>query len=117
MLTVSGLKNYYFLPTFHDMRCKAPRVLSIIRAKLHRDPSNGDVYIFMSKNRRRVKMLCYEKHAYHLYEKTFTKDYQFIKLVFSEGTYIYKIEWKSLVAVLESPVIRSLRLDQEKTAD
>jgi hypothetical protein len=21
MLTVNGLKNYYFLPTFHDMKC------------------------------------------------------------------------------------------------
>ena len=30
------------------MRCKAPRIFEIIRAKHHRDPLNGDVYIFMS---------------------------------------------------------------------
>jgi hypothetical protein len=117
MLTVSGLKNYYFLPTFHDMRCKAPRVFEIIRGKYHRDPSNGDVYIFMSKNRRRVKVLCYEKHAYHLYEKTFKKNYQFIKLVFSEGVTVYKIEWKSLVAVLETPIISTLRLDSKESGN
>jgi hypothetical protein len=115
MLTVNGLKNYYFLPTFHDMRCKAPRVFEIIRAKLHRDPTNGDVYIFMSKNRRRVRVLCYEKHAYHLYEKTYKKEYHFVRLVFSEGTAIYKIDWKSLVAVLESPVINTLRLESTES--
>lgn len=26
MLSISGLKNFYYLPTFHDMRCKAPRI-------------------------------------------------------------------------------------------
>lgn len=32
------------------MRCKAPRVSEIIRSRYHRDPHNGDVYIFMSKD-------------------------------------------------------------------
>ena len=49
MLSISGLKNFYYLPTFHDMRCKAPRISEIIRSRYHRDPHNGDVYIFMSK--------------------------------------------------------------------
>ena len=31
MLTLSGLKKFYFLPNFHDMRCKAPRVAEIVR--------------------------------------------------------------------------------------
>lgn len=38
MLTLSGLKKFYFLPNFHDMRCKAPRVAEIVRNKYHRDP-------------------------------------------------------------------------------
>jgi hypothetical protein len=40
MLTLSGLKKFYFLPNFHDMRCKAPRVAEIVRNKYHRDPLN-----------------------------------------------------------------------------
>lgn len=71
MLTLSGLKKFYFLPNFHDMRCKAPRVAEIVRNKYHRDPLNGDVYIFMSRNCRRVRMIHYENHAYYLHEKTF----------------------------------------------
>ena len=44
-----------FLPGLHDMRCKAPRIFEIIRAKYHRDKLNGDVYIFMSKDQTKVK--------------------------------------------------------------
>ena len=115
MLTISGLKNYYFLPNFYDMRCKAPRVFEIIRRKYHRDPTNGDVYIFMSKNRKRVRMLCYEKHAFHLYEKTFKKEYRFLRLVFEGDVETYKIDWKSLVALLETPAISTLRINQEES--
>ena len=75
MLSINGLHNFYYLPYLHDMRCKAPRIFEIIRAKYHRDPLNGDVYIFMSKDQRKVKMVHYENHAFYVHEKSFTKDY------------------------------------------
>ena len=66
MLTINGLHKFYFLPYFHDMRCKAQRISEIIRARYNRDPLNGDVYIFMSKDNRKVKMVHYENHAFYL---------------------------------------------------
>ena len=111
MLSISGLKNFFYLPTFHDMRCKAPRISEIIRSRYHRDPHNGDVYIFMSKAQRKVKMIHYERHAYYLHEKSFTDGYRFMRIELQEDTTVYRIDWKSLVAVLESPVIRSIRLN------
>lgn len=110
MLSINGLHNFYYLPHLHDMRCKAPRIFEIIRAKYHRDPLNGDVYIFMSKDQRKVKMVHYENHAFYVHEKSFTKDYKFVKIVLKDDVTIYKIEWKSLVSVLESPVIKSISL-------
>ena len=110
MLSINGLHNFYYLPYLHDMRCKAPRIFEIIRAKYHRDPLNGDVYIFMSKDQRKVKMVHYENHAFYVHEKSFTKDYKFVKIVLKDDVTIYKIEWKNLVSVLESPVIKSISL-------
>ena len=111
MLSINGLHNFYYLPHLHDMRCKAPRIFEIIRAKYHRDPLNGDVYIFMSKDQRKVKMVHYENHAFYVHEKSFTKDYKFVKIVLKDDVTIYKIEWKNLVSVLESPVIKSISLN------
>lgn len=110
MLTILGLKNFYYLPTFHDMRCKAPRVSEIIRSRYHRDPLQGDVYIFMSKDQKKVKMIHYERHAYYLHEKSFTNGYRFMRIELEEGIAVYKLDWQSLVSVLESPVIKSIRL-------
>lgn len=110
MLTISGLKNFYNLLSFHDMRCKALRVSEIIRSRYHRDPLDGDVYIFMSKDPKKVKMIHYECHAYYLHEKSFTNGYRFMRIELEAGITVYKIDWQSLVSVLESPVIKSIRL-------
>ena len=49
MLSVTGLNHFYYVRNFTDMRCKHDRVLSIIRERLHREPSGGDVFIVMAK--------------------------------------------------------------------
>ncbi len=110
MLSITGLHNFYYLPGLNDMRCKAPRIFAIIRARYHRDPLNGDVYVFMSKDQTKVKMIHYENHAFYVHEKSFVKGYKFVKIVLREGVLIYKIDWKDLVSVLESPVIKSIYL-------
>ena len=110
MLTISGLKKFYFVPEFNDMRCGAHRLLQIVKHKHHFSTRNGDVFIFMSKNRRTVKMVSFEDNAYYVHQKTFASGYTFMRLHFVERKPIYSIDWKDLVAVLESPVIKQLTI-------
>lgn len=49
MLTISGLKNFYYIPGVTDMRCGYSRLLQIVKQMTHHDPFNGDVFVFMSK--------------------------------------------------------------------
>jgi len=92
------------------MRCGAHRLLQIVKNKHHLHTNNGDVFIFMSKNRRTVKMVNFEDNAYYVHQKTFGPGYTFMKLNFVEEKPVYSIDWKDLVAVLESPVIRQLTI-------
>ena len=55
MLSVIGINRFYYLRDFTDMRCKHSRVLSIIREQLHREPSDGDVFIVMSRHRTKAR--------------------------------------------------------------
>jgi len=50
MLSITGLKRFYFLPHLHDMRCKAPRISEVIKCHYNRNPCNGDVYIYILKS-------------------------------------------------------------------
>lgn len=111
MLTINGLRRFFFLPHFHDMRCKAPRVAEIIRSRYHRDPFNGDVYIFMSKRYDKVKMIHYENHAYYLHEKSFTQGYRFMKVRYEGDKPLYMIDWKDIIAILENPVVREIKIN------
>ena len=111
MLSINGLHNFYYLPELHDMRCKAQRICEIIRGRYHRDPLNGDVYMFMSKDQRKVRMIHYERNAYYLHEKSFIKGYKFMKMERKDDVTVYKIDWKDLVTILETPVITSIRIN------
>ncbi len=110
MLTISGLMRFYFVPDINDMHCGAHRLLQIVKNKHHLHTNNGDVFIFMSKNRRTVKMVNFEDNAYYVHQKTFGPGYTFMKLNFVEEKPVYSIDWKDLVAVLESPVIKQLTI-------
>ncbi len=112
MLTISGLKRFYYIPGVTDMRCGYSRLLQIVKQMTHHDPYNGDVFVFMSKDRRKVKMVHFENHAYYIHEKVFTDGYSFMLLEYRDenGQRSYRMDWKDLVAVLESPVVKKLRL-------
>lgn len=112
MLSVTGINRFYYLRGFTDMRCKHSRVLSVIREQLHREPSDGDIYIVMSKDRRIVRLFAYDNRSYSLFEKKFVAGYQFMRIIKDdEGNEVaYRIDWKDVVLLLENPVIKSLKI-------
>lgn len=110
MLSVTGLNHFYYVRDFNDMRCKHSRVLSIIREQLHREPCDGDVFIVMSKDRRIVRMFTYDNRSYSLFEKKFVAGYQFMKVELDGDDKVYRIDWRDVVLLLESPIIKSLKV-------
>lgn len=110
MLSVTGLNRFYYLRDFTDMRCKHSRVLSIIREQLQREPNDGDVFIVMSRNRRIVRMFTYDNRSYSLFEKKFVSGYQFMKVDREGSERVYRIDWKDVVFVAESPIVKILKI-------
>ena len=63
MLSINGLHNFYYLAELHNMRYRAQRICEIICGRYHRDPLNGDVYMYMSKDQCKLCMIYYEHNA------------------------------------------------------
>ena len=57
MLTINSLRNFYYVPSVTDMRCGYHRLMQIVKHQFHRDPYSGDVFLFMSKDRTKVKIV------------------------------------------------------------
>lgn len=112
MFSLTGLQNFYYMPDVRDMRLGYHRLSEIVRLQYNRDPHNGDVYLFISKDRRRIRIFRYENEAYYLYEKYYDRGLTFMKLECDLDTdeRRYKLEYKELVALLDCPVRSVLRL-------
>ena len=117
MLALTGSLRYYFVDGVTDMRLGQYRLCRVIEQLLHRNPYNGDVFIFMSKSRRVLKIVRYENDAYILYVKALERELKFMKVksnrpVLNEnGSGLhYQIKWKHLVLLLSCPVRNVIRI-------
>ena len=99
MLNVTGMNRFYYLRNFHDMRCKYEWVLSIIHQQLNREPQEDEVFIVMSKDRRKVRFFSYDRRSFSLYEKRFCAGYRFMRLCGQGDETIYSIQWKDVVVL------------------
>jgi len=80
MLALTGSLRYYFVDGVTDMRLGQYRLCRVIEQLLHRNPYNGDVFIFMNKSRRVIKILRYDNEAHILYVKALDRDLKFMKV-------------------------------------
>ena len=117
MLALTGSLRYYFVAGVSDMRLGQYRLCRVIEQLLHRNPYNGDVFIFMSKSRRVLKIVRYENDAYILYVKALEKELKFMKVksnrpvLNEDGSGLhYQIKWKHLVLLLSCPVRNVIRI-------
>ena len=117
MLALTGSLRCYFVEGVTDMRLGQYRLCRVIEQLLHRNPYNGDVFIFMNKSRRVIKIIRYDNEAYILYVKALDRDLKFMKIksdmpvISQNGDGVhYQIKWKHLVLLLSCPVRSVIRI-------
>lgn len=105
MLGLSANLNYYLFNGNVDLRKGIFRLCESIREEMSLDPSDtSNVYMFMSRNRKVVKILHYERGFYVLYEKRPVMG-RFKKPVFDEVSKCYRIQWSDMAYLTESIVV------------
>ena len=110
MLGLTGTLNYYLFNGSIDMRKGVYGLSDVVRHEMKQNPNNpNNVYIFMSKNRRIVKILHYERGFYVLYEKRPLTG-KFKEPIYDDRTKSYQINWNDMVYLTESLVISRISL-------
>lgn len=113
MLGLSGTLHYYLFNGTVNMRKGVYALSEVIRSQMQENPLNGNnVYIFMSKNRRIIKLLHYERGFYVLYEKRPLSG-RFKKPLYDTRSKSYQISWEDMVYLTESVVINTIRLAKD----
>jgi transposase len=67
MLSIAGeLKIFAYLPPT-DMRLGVNGLSGLVRSKLHGDPTDGSLFLFMNRRRDRMKLLYFETGGFWLF--------------------------------------------------
>ena len=105
MFTLSSSNRFYFYRSPTDMRKGFDSLSGLVRSKLKSDPTNGNVYVFMNKNRTLLKLLHWETGGFTLYYKRLEKGvFEHPKGENSRG-----ITWQDLVLMVEGIQLSSVR--------
>ncbi|MGL4519459.1 MAG: IS66 family insertion sequence element accessory protein TnpB [Phocaeicola sp.] len=110
MLGLSATYNYFLSYGRVDMRKGCFSLSQLVREEMGENPLDGNnVYIFLAKNLKVVKILHYERGFFVLYEKRPLQG-RFKKPLFDTVSQKYQISWSDMVCFTESVVISSMRI-------
>ena len=68
MLSIGG-RPIWLYRGWVDMRCQVDRLAQLVEHHLQRDPYAGDVFVFLGRDRRRVKLLSWDTSGFWLATK------------------------------------------------
>lgn len=116
MLSLGSGFNYYFCAEPVTLRYRHKGLRHYIKSQLHRDPTNGDIYIFLSKDCKRIRLYYYHHQGEIMSEKILNASH-FVEPVFDEKKGVYHISWESFVYLVEGIVLRDRKVPFLEAAD
>lgn len=87
-----------------DMRKGFYGLGNLVRVYYEREPTDGNVYIFINKRRDKMKLLVWDRTGYVVYYKTLEEGT--FELPNNEGS---EIKWDELVMILEGVKLDSIK--------
>ena len=109
MLSLSSGFNYFLCSEPVTLRYRHAGLRNYIKSQLHRDPTNGDIYIFLSKDSHRVRIYYFHHQGEILTEKILQGNH-FVEPVFDVKRGCYHISWESFVYLVEGIVLKDRKV-------
>jgi transposase len=97
-LTSSFFYYLYSQPT--DMRKSFDGLSGIVQSQLDRDPTSGEVFIFVNRRKNKVKLLRWEQGGFILYYKRLEAG-TFELPAFTEDAVSCQMSWPTLMLMIE----------------
>ena len=104
MLLVDSHRRYFIYRCAADMRKGFDGLSGLVRNEMLRDPLCGDVYLFLNRNKRQLRILCWDKDGFALYCKRLEKG-TFEVPIGSEIT----LPYTTLICILSGVPLSSVR--------
>lgn len=85
----------------------------MVTNEMQRDCTTGDVFLFINKNRNKIKLLVWDRTGFAIYYKQLTEG-TFELPMASENSTELTIGWEKLIMILEGIQLKSVQLRKRK---
>jgi transposase len=108
MFSLNSTNNYYLYHQATDMRKSFEGLSGIIQSTMKHNPLSGDVYLFINKQKDKIKLLRWEYGGFVLYYKRLEQGSLSVPKRVQNGA-SEKISWPELVLMIEGIVVEKYR--------
>lgn len=100
--------RYYLYSQPVDMRKSFDGLSGLVRNHLKRNPTDGEVYVFLNRDRSIIKLLQWDRSGFSIYSKRLERG-SFERPRSAEEQSSLQLSWEELVLILEGISLDSVR--------
>lgn len=104
MFSLSSSYRYFLYGSSCDMRKSFDGLSGIVTNELNRNPTSGEVFVFLNKRRNQMKLLHFERGGFVLYYKRLEKGTFTPPKLRSDGS----VSWPDLILMDEGIRIKKM---------
>lgn len=103
MFSLGSSNKYHLYRKPCDMRKSFSGLSGLVRNELNREPTSGDVFVFLNRNRTHIKLLHWERGGFVLYYKRLEKGSFTPPVIRKDQT---GFSWPQLVLMIEGITVK-----------
>jgi len=107
MFSLTSSCSYYLRHQATDMRLGIDGLSGLVRNQLHRNPTSGEVFIFINGRRDKVRLLRWEESGFVLYYKRLESG-TFELPSWEKSENGYRLTWAELVMIIEGISVQKI---------
>lgn len=107
MLSLNNLQRYYIYSGLTDMRKGFDSLCGIVISEFKMDPLSGDVFIFLSRTKTKIKLLQWQHDGFAIYYKRLEKGT--FEHVENKSTSVALISAQQLMLIMEGIQLSSIK--------
>jgi transposase len=108
MFSLSSTQQYFLFTQPTDMRKSFDGLCGLVSSKMNRNPTSGEVFIFIGTRKDAIKLLHWESGGFVLYYKRLEKG-TFELSKSTSGSDSLPFSWPSLVLLIEGIKVEKYR--------
>jgi transposase len=108
MIGLFSTSRFFLYAKATDMRKSFDGLSGLVRNHLQRNPTDGEVYVFLNRNRSMIKLLQWDRSGFVIYSKRLEQG-TFERPGSSDDQHSMQLKWDELVLILEGISLKSVR--------